>query len=405
MIDLLKDQRKPADAVRASITAMIGSDGSALSAELNALRKTLFPPASQKVLRSFSSGEAAKLVGVADGYLRQLSLAGKGPQVETSAGGRRSYTLSQINELRELLDDGPKGKRYVPHRTEEEHCQVLAVLNFKGGSGKTTTAAHLAQFLALKGYRVLAVDLDPQASLTALHGYQPEFDVDTNETLYAAIRYDGQHRSLTDVIRKTYFPGLDLVPGNLELMEFEHDTPKALADRGSEPFFGRIATALGTVEADYDVMVLDCPPQLGFLTLGALCAATAMIVTVHPQMLDVMSMCQFLLMTSDMLGVVQEAGAQLDYDFLRYAVTRYEPSDGPQTQMVGFMRSLFRERVLTHPMLKSTAISDAGLSKQTLYEVGRESFSRTTYDRAIEALDSVNGEILTLMQQAWGRTV
>ncbi|MGV7035019.1 plasmid partitioning protein RepA [Methylobacterium symbioticum] len=403
MIDQPKEHSKAADAARASITAMIGSDGSALSAELNALRKALFPPASQKVLRSFSSGEAAKLVGVADGYLRQLSLAGRGPQAETGAGGRRSYTLGQINELRDLLDDAPKGKRYVPHRSDGEHCQVLAVVNFKGGSGKTTTAAHLAQFLALKGYRVLAVDLDPQASMTALHGYQPEFDVDANETLYATIRYDGDQRPLPEVIRKTYFAGLDLIPANLELMEFEHDTPKALADRGSEPFFGRIATALGTVEADYDVMVLDCPPQLGFLTLGALCAATAMIVTVHPQMLDVMSMCQFLLMTSDMLGVVQEAGAHLDYDFLRYVVTRYEPSDGPQTQMVGFMRSLFRERVLTHPMLKSTAISDAGLSKQTLYEIGRESFSRATYDRAIEALDNVNGEILALMHQAWNR--
>ena len=100
-----------------------------------------------------------------------------------------------------------------------------------------------------------------------------------------------------------------------------------------------------------------------------------MIVTVHPQMLDVMSMCQFLLMASELLSVVQDSGADLDYDFLRYVVTRYEPSDGPQTQMVAFMRSLFRGRVLTHTMLKSTAISDAGLSKQTLYEIGRESFT------------------------------
>jgi chromosome partitioning protein len=291
----------------------------------------------------------------------------------------------------------------VPHRSGTEHCQVLAVVNFKGGSGKTTTAAHLAQYLALRGYRVLAVDLDPQASLTALHGYQPEFDVGPNQTLYAAIRHDDEQKPLSEVVRKTYFPGLDLVPGNLELMEFEHDTPRVLADRNAEPFFGRIATALGSVADDYDVMILDCPPQLGFLTLGALCAATAMLVTVHPQMLDVMSMCQFLLMASDLLGVVQEAGADLDYDFLRYVVTRYEPSDAPQTQMVGFMRSLFRERVLTHLMLKSTAVSDAGLSKQTLYEIGRESFTRATYDRAIEALDGVNGEIEALMHRAWGR--
>jgi chromosome partitioning protein len=403
MVEKTEERLNSAPAPRPSVTKIIAGDGGALSRELNSLRQSLFPPTSQKVLRSFSSGEAARLIGVADGYLRQLSLAGKGPEPEIGAGGRRSYTLPQINELRRLLEDGPKGKRYVPHRSGDEHCQVLAVVNFKGGSGKTTTAAHLAQYLALKGYRVLAVDLDPQASLTALHGYQPEFDVDANETLYAAIRYDVAQRPLRDVVRTTYFAGLDLVPANLELMEFEHDTPRALSERESEPFFGRIATALGTVEASYDVIVLDCPPQLGFLTLGALCAATSMIVTVHPQMLDVMSMCQFLLMTSDLLGVVQEAGADLDYDFLRYVVTRYEPSDGPQTQMVAFMRSLFRDRVLTHTMVKSTAISDAGLSKQTIYEVGRESFTRATYDRAIEALDGVNGEIESLMHRAWGR--
>jgi chromosome partitioning protein len=390
-------------AAKSKITAVIAEDGSALSQELNSLRKTLFPPESQKVLRSFSSGEAAKLIGIADGYLRQLSLGGKGPPPDIGVGGRRSYSLEQIKLLRRLLEEGGKGKRYLPHRTGSEHCQVLAVVNFKGGSGKTTTSAHLAQYLALRGYRVLAVDLDPQASLTALHGYQPEFDIGPNETLFGAIRYDEQRRPLERIVRKTYFTGLDLVPANLELMEFEHDTPKALADGESEAFFGRVATALGAVESRYDVMVLDCPPQLGFLTLGALCAATSVLITVHPQMLDVMSMCQFLLMASDLLSVVQDAGANIDYDFLRYVVTRYEPSDGPQTQMVAFMRSLFRERVLTNAMLKSTAISDAGLSKQTLYEVGRENFTRATYDRALESLDAVNAEIEALMSQAWGR--
>src|SRR3954447_12806540 len=403
MAESTQEHSKPVSADRPSITSTIAADGAALSSELNALRKTLFPPVSQKLLRSFSSGEAAKLIGVADGYLRQLSLAGRGPSPETGPNNRRLYTLSQINELRQLLEESPKSKRYVPHRSGEEHCQVLAVVNFKGGSGKTTTAAHLAQYLALRGYRVLAVDLDPQASLTALHGYQPEFDIDANQTLYAAIRYDEEQRPLSEVLRQTYFPGLDLVPGNLELMDYEHDTPKALSKRSTEPFFGRVATALGSVANAYDVIILDCPPQLGFLTLGALCAATAMIVTVHPQMLDVMSMCQFLLMASELLSVVQDSGADLDYDFLRYVVTRYEPSDGPQTQMVAFMRSLFRGRVLTHTMLKSTAISDAGLSKQTLYEIGRESFTRTTYDRAVEALDNVNGEIEGLIHHAWGR--
>jgi chromosome partitioning protein len=390
-------------AAKPLMTDVIAGDGAALSAELLAMREALFPPVSKKSLRSFSSVEAAKLIGIADAYLRQLSLGGKGPQPSLGAGGRRSYSLEQINELRVTLEEGSKGKRYVPHRREAEHCQVMAVVNFKGGSGKTTTAAHLAQYLALHGYRVLAVDLDPQASLTALHGYQPEYDIQPNETMYAAVRYDENRRPLKDVIRKTYFAGLDLIPANLELMEYEHDTPRALAERDAEPFFGRVATALGTVADGYDVMILDCPPQLGFLTLGALCAATGLLITVHPQMLDVMSMCQFLLMASDILSVVQESGGDLDYDFIRYVVTRFEPADAPQTQMVAFMRSLFRERVLTSTMVKSTAISDAGLSKQTLYEVGRENFGKQTYDRAMESLDGVNGELEGLMKLAWGR--
>lgn len=281
---------------------------------------------------------------------------------------------------------------------------MIAVINFKGGSGKTTTAAHLAQKAALDGYRVLAIDLDPQASFSALHGFQPELDLADGGTLHDAIRYDDP-LPLSAVIQRSYFPNLDIVPGNLDLMEFEHETPKALADRSGAGrlFFTRVGDCLAEVEANYDLVVIDCPPQLGFLTISALSAATAVLVTVHPQMLDVMSMCQFLLMTSNLLGVVAEAGGDMGYDWLRYVVTRYEPGDGPQNQMVGFMRALFGKHVLNHTVLKSTAISDAGLTKQTLYEVDRSQFTRATYDRAIEALDAVNTEIEGLIQAAWGR--
>ncbi len=395
----------------------IASDARILSAQLKSMRERFFPPTARKVLRSFTSGEAARLVGVSDGYLRQLSLAGEGPQPETGPGGRRFYSLTDINALRAHLADQAlakgnrtKARAYRKWRdgASGEHLQVVAVTNFKGGSGKTTSAAHLAQYLALAGYRVLAVDLDPQASLSALFGYQPEIDLEGNDTLYGAIRYDDEARPLKDIIRKTYFAGLDLVPGNLELQEFEHVTPRALASRqtmapGQPLFFARVHAALRTVEQDYDVVVLDCPPQLGYLTLSALCASTSVLVTVHPQMLDVASMNQFLFMTSDLLGVVREAGGRLNFDFLRYLVTRFEPNDGPQAQIVGLMRSLFADRVLTSPMVKSTAVSDAGLTKETLYEVGRENFTRATYDRAMESMNAVNAEIEGLILQAWGR--
>jgi chromosome partitioning protein len=387
------------------IHKVIRGDADLLSSQLQSMRQRFFPPASQKKLRRFSNGEAARLIGVSDSFLRKLTLAGEGPQLEKGPGGRRSYTLRQINELRQVLNNN--GTRSLARRdSSSEHLQTIAVTNFKGGSGKTTTAAHLAQSLALSGLRILAIDLDPQASLSGLFGYQPELDIGANETLYGAIRYDDERRLLADTVRQTYFDGLDLVPGNLELHEFEHTTPRVLAEGKlslGDTFFARIANAIDGVGESYDVVVIDCPPQLGFLTLSALCAATSVLVTVHPQMLDVASMSQFLLMTSDLLNVIGEAGGDLRYDFFRYLITRYEPNDGPQTQIVGFLRSLFGDRVLTHPMLKSTAISDAGLTKQTLYEVGRENFSRGTYDRALESLDAVNGEIRELIFKAWGR--
>ena len=338
-----------------------------------------------------------------DAYLRKLHLDGRGPEPETRAGGRRLYSAADLRALREMLEAGAKQPgTYLPGRRGDDHLQVICVINFKGGSAKTTTAAHLAQKMALDGYRVLAVDLDPQASLSALHGFQPELDLLDGGTLYDAIRYDAPV-PIAEVIRPTYFDGLDIVPGNLDLMDFEHDTPASIVRRDEHPFFTRIAEALGPVEDRYDVVVIDCPPQLGFISMAALSAATAVLVTIHPQMLDVMSMCQFLLMTSNLLGVVADAGGRMDYDWLRYVVTRYEPGDGPQNQMVGFMRATFGDHVLNNAVLKSTAVSDAGITKQTLYEVERSQFTRATYDRARESIDAVNREIEGLVQAAWGR--
>lgn len=389
-----------------SLTRLIDADANLLSAQLQQLRARAFPPTAEKHLRKFMAGEAAKLIGISDAYLRSLTLDGSIPEVEKNGAGRRLYSLEQIHEIRRYLSTNKKG--YSPQRTAGEPLQIMAVTNFKGGSGKTTTAAHLAQYFALRGYRTLAVDLDPQASLSALFGIQPEFDLEPNETIYGAIRYDDQQRPLASIIRKTYFAGLDIVPGNLELQEFEHDTPRILSERGRTRegmFFTRIANALASVEQNYDIVILDCPPSLGYLTLSALCAARSVVVTIHPQMLDVASMSQFLHMTAGLFGVVERAGGNAEYDFFRYVVTRYEPSDGPQGQIVGLLKSLFADRVLTNAVLKSAAISDAGITKQTLYEVGRENFHRATYDRAIEALDNVNGEIEKLVKQSWGRTV
>ena len=145
------------------------------------------------------------------------------------------------------------------------------------------------------------------------------------------------------------------------------------------------------------------PRVVPSISLTALSAATSVLITVHPQMLDIASMNQFLAMAAELLSVVRKAGGDLRYDWIRYLITRYEPNDGPQAQIVALLRNLFDERVLTAMMLKSTAVADAGLSKQTIYESAREARTRHSYDRAIEAMDDVNRELEKLVCQAWGR--
>lgn len=391
---------------------LVRTHSAALSAQLQAYQTKMFPPHARKTIRNFSPAEAEKLFDSAEGYLRTIvsemekddSLNFK---VASGPGNRRVYSVEDIAKIRQYMDAGsrPAG-RYLPHRREGEELQIIAVMNFKGGSGKTTTSAHLAQYLALRGYRVLAVDLDPQASLSALFGSQPETDVGPNDTIYGAIRYDDERRPIQDIVRATYIPDLHLIPGNLELMEFEHATPMALANRvpGDKLFFARVSDALDEIADAYDVVVIDCPPQLGYLTLSALTAATSVLITVHPQMLDVMSMNQFLAMTSDLMDTIGEAGADDKQNWMRYLVTRFEPTDGPQHQMVAFLRSLFGANVMVNSMVKSTAVSDAGLTNQTLFEVDRSQFNRVTYDRALEAMNSVNHEIEGLIKKTWGRT-
>jgi chromosome partitioning protein len=385
---------------------IILQQGELISDRLNMLRMEQYPPDAQKSLRQFSLAEVAYFLGVTQSNIKKLHLEGKGPEPTTSSSGRRSYSGEQMLELRAYLDKhGRSGKkRYVPHRQEGEDLHVISVVNFKGGSGKTTTAAHLAQHLALRGHRVLAIDLDPQASLTALHGIQPELD--EVPSLYETLRYDEERKSITEVIRKTNIPNLDIIPASLDLQEYEYDTPVALTSKDPQAgraFFTRISEALKEVDDRYDIVVIDCPPQLGYLTLTALTASSSVLITVHPQMLDVMSMSQFLLMLGGIMKTIRDAGAQMNLKWFRYLVTRFEPTDSPQKQMVGFMQAMFPGQMLQSHMVKSTAISDAGITKQTLYEVERAQFVRATYDRAMDSLNAVNDEITDLIHEAWGR--
>ena len=150
--------------------------------------------------------------------------------------------------------------------------QVIAIANQKGGVGKTTTAINLAGALEEEGFRVLCIDMDPQANLTAGLG----INLNTVERSMADVLADGR-ATLDEVIRPTETPGIDVAPANIDLASTEGELFTAL---GREQI---LRDALeGQVER-YDYVLIDCPPNLGLLTVNGLVAANSVIIPVQTQ--------------------------------------------------------------------------------------------------------------------------
>ncbi len=150
---------------------------------------------------------------------------------------------------------------------------ILAIINNKGGTGKTTSAVNLAAALALKHRRALLIDLDSQASASLSLGIdRAHLRPSIADAVLAG-------RAIAGIIRKTSAEGLDIITGSADLAD---------ADLQLAPTSGRedrLKTAIGPIRADYDFIILDCPPSLGLLAVNAMVAADAFILPTPPEYL------------------------------------------------------------------------------------------------------------------------
>jgi len=359
-------------------------------AVMERLRATVFAPDAQKTLdERFTIGKAGEMVGRTPEAIRQAEADGRLPAPRMTATGRREgYHLTDINAMRDLF-----GTR--PRRADSDPALVVAVQNFKGGVGKSTLVCHLAQSLALKGYRVAVIDCDSQASTTTVFGFNPDADIEDEQTLLPFFRH-GEQSDLRYGLRPTAWPGIDLLPANLGLYNAEYEA--AARGRGNPKDFDRLRHGVEDLSRDYDVILLDPPPALGMISLAVLRAANALLIPTPPSTVDFASTAHFLRMVVETIEVLDDKLGARAFNFVKVVATKVDENKSAHVQIREMMQSVFGAEMLRASLLDSAEIDNANVQLRTVYEMSSGS---KTHERCRNNLDLLNDEVELLIRRCW----
>jgi chromosome partitioning protein len=369
---------------------------------------TEYPPDLRKTAPVFTASVAADILGVTQQTLQKIVRDGILEHGEDEKG-RRTFTLEQIDDARKKLQQQSRTKDYFIARPKNViQPFVLAICNLKGGSGKSTTAYNLAQYLSMKGYLVGMSDLDPQGSTTSLFGripFEPADDEEkgafvSNEETLLNLFSEGKHVHP----QKTYWHKLDLIPSNIRLFDTEYIMPyrqqneadfqfhRVLKDEFSAPHYQK-----------YDIILIDCPPSFSYLTLNSIFAADGLLVPCPPSHMDILATGGFF----DQLNMVLEqianvAGDVKTFDFILGLRTRME-SDLEAVRNGSRIASVFGGDLIHENALVSKAVKIASEKNMSLYELNGEDIDSRTYKRAVESFNAINQEVLLHIIDAWNK--
>lgn len=312
--------------------------------------------------------------------------------IEENENGRKikKYTLTAINNLREKAKTRykrPKGSKPL----------TIAISNLKGGVGKTETAVDLGKKIAIEGLRSLLLDFDAQGTATLISsGLIPDLELRYEDTITNTLISDPNN--IKNIVLKTHFDGFDIIPANLAIQDCDLILPNDKEnnnDRLGSPFL-RLAESLKIIKNQYDVILIDCGPNLGLLTLNAIIACDGMIIPIPPSMNDYSS---FIMYTATLRNMFRElSNKKLDY--LRILLSKHNSSN-EALQMENMMREQFGRYILSNHMCETVEVSKAANEIGTIYDVSKPRGSREAYRRALQHLDDVNMEIINNFKDIW----
>ena len=396
-----------------------------------------------KQLRLFSTWEITKyLIPVAAAHFRRVLRQNPDlPQgVTETEGGAKWFTLDEVLRLRAHFGaEGSKAKEYIPYRPAGQPAKIVAVANFKGGVGKTSTCAHLAMSAALDGYRVLMVDLDSQGSMTSIFGGQVADEWSTVFPLLArhyaqALQQDNQRRldrgdppqpldetlsealsvSARDVIQKTHWPNIDLIGAQLNLYWSEFQIPVWRMQSRGWKLWDALSDSLAAdgVLEEYDLVFLDTPPALGYLTINGLSAADILLVPLGASFLEFDSTGRFFDMLHSTFASIEEGEntaaralgrpeMAFEWDAVRAVITRYDGSQ--QAEMAGLIQAYMGRTLSPYRQDFTARIGQAGESVNGIYEADYRDFNRETYARGRATFDETYAAFKTLLLGIWRR--